>query len=284
MEYLDPESQVHAHTINLHYHRYIMFTFEEFSNFTESLTPTIREIVDKYIGTVHVDYKADDSPVTLADKEIERYIVSRIETQFPESVIVGEESGTHSAARVDTAIDAPLVEWIIDPIDGTKSFIHSVPLFATLIGVMVDGEAVYGAIYNPLLEELIVGDGTIALCNGKPTKMRACGSLAEATLLTTDILDVDKHRDLGQFMALSQKCRLLRTWGDAYGYCLLATGRADIMVDPIMSRWDIAAVIPIIRGAGGVITDYYGGNPTVADSIVACSANLHDEVISMLEK
>lgn len=261
-----------------------MFTFEVFSDFVKSLTPTIQETVNKYIGTVHVDYKADDSPVTLADKEIERYIVSRIEARFPESVIVGEESGTHSATSADTTEGAPLIEWIIDPIDGTKSFIHSVPLFATLIGVVVDGVAVYGAIYNPLLDELIVGDGAVALWNGKPTKMRDCGSLAEATLLTTDILDVDKHRDLNKFMALSQKCRLLRTWGDAYGYCLLATGRADIMVDPIMSRWDIAAVIPIIRGAGGVITDYYGDNPNVADSIVACHADVHDEVISLLEK
>lgn len=260
-----------------------MFTFQEFSDFIESLTPTIRETVGKYIGKVHVDYKADDSPVTLADKEIERYIVSRIESRFPDGVIVGEESGTHPAANTSPA-DGPLIEWIVDPIDGTKSFIHSVPLFATLIGVMVNGEAVYGAIYNPLLNDLVVGDNTVTLWNGTPTQMRPCESLSQATLLTTDILDVDKHRNIHDFMTLSQQCRLLRTWGDAYGYFLLATGRGDIMVDPIMSRWDLAALIPVIRGAGGVITDYYGGNPATGDSIVACGPALHRDVIEALNR
>lgn len=262
-----------------------MFTFEEFSDFVHSLTPTIRATVDKYIGRVHVDYKADDSPVTRADKEIERYIVSLIESRFPEGVIVGEESGTHpAAANTSGDTNGPLIEWIVDPIDGTKSFIHGVPLFATLIGVMVDGEAVYGAIYNPLLDDLIVGDNNVALWNGVPTRMRACDALGRATLLTTDILDVDKHRNIHDFMALAGQCRILRTWGDAYGYCLLATGRADIMVDPIMSRWDLAALIPVIHGAGGTITDYYGGNPATGDSIVACAPNLHEEVIDLLNK
>ncbi len=260
-----------------------MFTFQEFSDFVQSLTPAIRETVNKYIGKVHVDYKADDSPVTLADQEIERYIVSQIENRFPDGVIVGEESGTHPASAA-AAANGPLVEWIVDPIDGTKSFIHGVPLFATLIGVMVDGEPIYGAIYNPLLNDLIAGDNNIALRNGVPTRMRPCDSLKQATLLTTDILDIDKHRNIHDFMALAGQCRILRTWGDAYGYCLLATGRADIMVDPIMSRWDLAALIPVIRGAGGIITDYYGGNPATGDSIVACGPVLHGQVVAALNK
>lgn len=260
-----------------------MFTFQEFSDFVQSLTPAIRETVNKYIGKVHVDYKADDSPVTLADQEIERYIVSQIENRFPDGVIVGEESGTHPASAA-AAANGPLVEWIVDPIDGTKSFIHGVPLFATLIGVMVDGEPIYGAIYNPLLDDLIAGDNNIALRNGVPTRMRPCDSLKQATLLTTDILDIDKHRNIHDFMALAGQCRILRTWGDAYGYCLLATGRADIMVDPIMSRWDLAALIPVIRGAGGIITDYYGGNPAMGDSIVACGPVLHGQVVAALNK
>ncbi|MDE6500327.1 MAG: hypothetical protein K2K83_06455 [Rikenella sp.] len=256
-----------------------MFSFQEFTEFVQGLTPTIREVVDRYVGHVEVDYKADDSPVTRADREIEQYIVARIEARFPGGTIVGEESGTHPTAETN---ESGSVEWIVDPIDGTKSFIHGVPLFATLIGVMVDGEATYGAIYNPLLDDLIVGDNRVALRNGRPTRMRECGSLKQATLLTTDILDVAKHRNLPNFMALAERCRLLRTWGDAYGYCLLASGRADVMVDPIMSRWDLAALIPVIRGAGGVITDYYGGDPATGDSIVACSAALHDEVLAML--
>ena len=260
-----------------------MFTFQEFSDFVQSLTPAIRETVNKYIGKVHVDYKADDSPVTLADQEIERYIVSQIGNRFPDGVIVGEESGTHPASAA-AAANGPLVEWIVDPIDGTKSFIHGVPLFATLIGVMVDGEPIYGAIYNPLLNDLIAGDNNIALRNGVPTRMRPCDSLKQATLLTTDILDIDKHRNIHDFMALAGQCRILRTWGDAYGYCLLATGRADIMVDPIMSRWDLAALIPVIRGAGGIITDDYAGNPAAGDSTVACGPVLHGQVVAALNK
>ncbi|WP_297625652.1 inositol monophosphatase family protein [uncultured Rikenella sp.] len=258
-----------------------MFTFEEFSDFVRSLTPTIRETVGKYIGHVRVEYKSDRSPVTLADKEIEQYIVSQIETRFPDGTIVGEESGTHPATSPDTGSQ---IEWIIDPIDGTKSFIHGVPLFATLIGVMVGGKAVYGAIYNPLLDDLIVGDNRVALWNGVPTRMRDCGSLAEATLLTTDLLDIELHRNLPSFLELARECRLLRTWGDAYGYCLLATGRADILVDPIMNRWDIAALIPVIRGAGGTITDYYGGEPETGDSIIASAPALHETAIAMLNK
>lgn len=264
-----------------------MFTFQEFSDFVQSLTPAIRETVHKYIGRVHVDYKADDSPVTQADREIEQYIVAQIESRFPGGAIVGEESGTHPATTVsaDSNHGAELpVEWIVDPIDGTKSFIHGVPLFATLIGVLAGGKAVYGAIYNPMLDDLIVGDNRVALRNGVPTRMRDCNSLGQATLLTTDILDVAKHRNIHPFMALAERCRILRTWGDAYGYCLLATGRADIMVDPIMSRWDIAALIPVIRGAGGVITDYYGGEPETGDSIVACPSALHGAVLAALNR
>ncbi|WP_298061560.1 inositol monophosphatase family protein [uncultured Rikenella sp.] len=256
-----------------------MFTFQEFSEFVRSLTPAIRETVHQYIGRVHVDYKADDSPVTQADREIEQYIVAQIESRFPGGAIVGEESGTHPASASNS-----LIEWIVDPIDGTKSFIHGVPLFATLIGVLAGGKAVYGAIYNPMLDDLIMGDNRVALRNGVQTRMRDCNSLGQATLLTTDILDVAKHRNIHPFMALAERCRILRTWGDAYGYCLLATGRADIMVDPIMSRWDIAALIPVIRGAGGVITDYYGGEPETGDSIVACTAALHGAVLAALNR
>lgn len=260
-----------------------MFSFEEFTQFVEDLRPAIKATVDRYLGVVSVEYKGDNSPVTLADREIEKYIVAQIEERFPQSVIVGEESGTHKAAQPST--DGKLIEWVIDPIDGTKSFIHGVPLFATLIGVMVDGVACYGAIYNPMLNDLVVGDCKVALWNGKPTRMRESASgLGGALLLTTDIPDIEKHRDIAKFNNLVRKCRLLRTWGDAYGYFLLATGRADVMVDPIMSRWDLVAVIPVIEGAGGVITDYYGNEAATADSIVAASAELHAEVIDTLNK
>ncbi len=254
-------------------------TFEQFNAFAASLTPRIREVIHQYVGVATVDYKADDSPVTIADREVEAYIVDRIEETFPGSTIVGEESGVHCSSA---GSEGPLVEWIIDPIDGTKSFIHGVPLFATLLGVMVDGEPRYGAIYNPLLDDMVTGDGVVALWNGRPVRMRPCASLDKALLLTTDISDIARYRTIEGFNSLVEKCWLLRTWGDAFGYALLATGRGDVMVDPIMSRWDLAALIPVIRGAGGVITDYYGGDPATGDSIVAAAPELHTEVLGIL--
>lgn len=258
-----------------------MFSFETFTAFVESLRPVIQVTMGKYLGKATVDYKADNSPVTMADREIEAYIVEQIGNHFPGCTIVGEESGTHCNSIHN---QGEKIEWVIDPIDGTKSFIHGVPLFATLIGVMLNGKAVYGAIYNPWLNDLVVGDGNIALWNGQPTRMRPCSSLDKALLLTTDIRDIEKHRNIDAFNELAHKTWLLRTWGDAYGYVMLATGRGDIMVDPIMSRWDLVALIPVIRGAGGIITDYYGGEPDDADSIIACGPELHEEVIRVLNK
>ncbi len=252
-------------------------TFRQFSDFVQALRPEIQSIIQQYIGRVAVDYKADNSPVTQADREIEALITSRIERQFPDNVIVGEESGTHGSPA------AGRPEWVVDPIDGTKSFIHGVPLFATLIGVMLNGRAVYGAIYNPLLDDLVLGDNQIALWNGTPTRVRPCPSLSEATVLTTDIQNISKYQNASRFRELSGQARLVRTWGDAYGYFLLATGRADVMVDPIMSRWDVAALLPVIRGAGGVITDYQGNAPEDATSIIASTGEaLHRQVVGIL--
>lgn len=254
-----------------------MLTFEQFTDFVQELRPHLQAIVRRHIARTVVDYKADDSPVTQADREIEALIVGRIERTFPGELIVGEESGTHGTPA------AGCPEWIIDPIDGTKSFIHGVPLFATLIGVMVDGRAVYGAIYNPLLDDLVVGNNEVAFWNGRPTRVRTCGSLSQASVLTTDVQNIAKYQDASGFWALVSQVRLLRTWGDAYGYFLVATGRADVMIDPIMSRWDVAALIPVIRGAGGVITDYRGGEPGAATSIVACVCpRLHAQVVGIL--
>lgn len=252
-------------------------TFDQFTLFTESTLPVISEIVDKYINAVDVEYKSDNSPVTLADREIERHIVGRIRESFPGHAIIGEESGTHAGSAEDGNY-----EWIIDPIDGTKSFIHGIPLFTTLIGVEKDGKALYGAIYNPLLRELVTGDCHGAYLNGGKVSMRPCADLSQATLLTTDALAFGKYRSMEGFMTLAERCRMMRTWGDAYGYVMLATGRGDIMIDAKMSRWDIAALIPVIRGAGGVITGCDGGEPETADSMVASNPAIHRQVIQIL--
>lgn len=223
-----------------------------------------------------VEHKSDDSPVTLADRGAEELLRGLIEKTYPDHGVIGEELG-------DDRPDAEFV-WVLDPIDGTKSFISAVPLFGTLIALMHNGRPVLGAIHQPVLGQLLVGDGTVTTLNDRPVRMRPCADLATATLLTSDPLNPAKYQNGAAYDALVSRVRLARTWGDAYGYLLLATGRADIMCDPIMNPWDIQALIPVVRGAGGVITDWHGDDPVSGTSIIAAGADLHTQVVSALNR
>jgi histidinol phosphatase-like enzyme (inositol monophosphatase family) len=189
---------------------------------------------------------------------------------------VGEEFGSERP-------DAEWV-WVLDPIDGTKSFITGVPLWGTLIALAHNGQPVLGCIHQPVLDQLMVGDGQTTTLNGRTVRVRSCARLADATLLMSDPTTPPKHKSGAGFDALLRQVRLARTWGDCYGYLLVASGRADIMIDPIMNPWDIAALVPIIRGAGGVITDWSGGPAYPAEATVACgSAALHAMVLQTLK-
>jgi myo-inositol-1(or 4)-monophosphatase len=187
---------------------------------------------------------------------------------------VGEEYGAENAG-------AEFV-WVLDPIDGTKAFITACPLFGTLIALMHRGQPVLGAIHQPVLRQLLIGDGRSAELNGRPVRVRPCSDPASAVLLTSDPLNPAKYRDGPAFEALCRRVRFARTWGDCYGYLLVATGWADIMTDPIVSPWDIQAIIPIIRGAGGRITDWKGSDPVKGDSLVAAHPDLHAQVLAAL--
>ncbi len=172
---------------------------------------------------------------------------------------------------------------MLDPIDGTISFASASPLFGTLIALLHNGQPVLGCIHQPVLRQMLIGDGETATLNGASVRVRKTRSLQDATLLVTDLLDVSKHQDGAAFESLMQDVKLVRTWGDCYGYLLLATGHADIMCDPIMNPWDIAALIPIVRGAGGAISDWQGKDAIGAESIVATTSRaLQDEVIARL--
>jgi myo-inositol-1(or 4)-monophosphatase len=155
-------------------------------------------------------------------------------------------------------------------------------LFGTLIALMHEGQPVLGAIHNPALKQLLLGDGLAATLNGRPVQVRARRPLEEATFLCT-YPEVAPYQAEAPFQRLARRARMFRTWGDCYGYLLLATGWADVMCDPIMSPWDIAALVPIVSGAGGVITDWQGRDPVSGASTVATtSRELHDEVIAGL--
>jgi histidinol phosphatase-like enzyme (inositol monophosphatase family) len=220
--------------------------------------------------------KSDQSPVTAADTGAEELMRGLIEKKFPDHGILGEEGGSDRA-------DAEFV-WVLDPIDGTQSFAAAVPLFGTLIALLHQGQPVLGCIHQPILGQLLVGDNKTASLNGKPARTRAVQRIEEATLLTSDPVTIAKP-DCKGYVALMERARLARTWGDCYGHLLVATGWADVIYDPVMNLWDIAALVPIIRGSGGVITDAQGGPAYPATSTVSAgNAELHRQVISALAK
>lgn len=223
-----------------------------------------------------LELKADESPVTVADRNAELVMRRLIEKRFPTHGIVGEEFGTVRG-------DAEFV-WVLDPVDGTKSFITAVPLFGTLIGLLHEGKPLLGCVNQPVLKQLLLGDGQTTTLNGTPVRMRPAPPLAAATLLTTDPLFPARYQNGAAFADLAQQVRLYRTFGDCYGYLLLANGFADVMVDPIMNPWDLLPLIPCIEGAGGRITDWQGRSAAHlgATSAVACAPELHDEVIRLL--
>ena len=248
---------------------------KEFRIFAKHLAEESGKIIRKYWRTkISVDTKADASPVTIADRLAEEKMREMISREFPEHGIVGEE--------FPSVNETAEYKWILDPIDGTKSFICGTVTFGTLIALVKDDKPVLGVINQPVLQEFLTGDNAAAELNGEKVKVRSCASLKDAVLLTTDHLNIKTYRDIGKFNDLTGKVKIYRNWGDCYGYYLLATGFADIMIDPIMSIWDTMALIPVINGAGGIITDYYGGDPVKGNSIIASVPELHKTVTDFL--
>jgi histidinol-phosphatase len=223
-----------------------------------------------------VERKTDGSPVTEADKRAEEAIRALIAKDFPDHGVMGEEFGTDNP-------DAEYV-WVIDPIDGTISFTAGCPLFATLVGLLHHGRPVLGMINQPITGQRCIGDCEQTLLNDQRVTLRPVEALSDAVLLTTDMENIGRHREASGFERLRRECRLVRTWGDAYGYLLLAMGRADVMLDPIMNPWDVLPLVPVVRGAGGVISDWYGNDVSKGDSCVAASPALHARVVQLLSE
>jgi len=222
-----------------------------------------------------VETKADQSPVTAADRGAEELMRTAIARKFPAHGIIGEEFGGER-------VDAEFV-WVLDPVDGTKAFITGVPLWGTLIALLHHGQPVLGCIHQPVQRQLVIGDGVTTTLNGHPIRCRGTTRIEDATLLTSDPLNPAKYQNGAAYDGLVRRAKLVRTWGDCYGYLLLASGWSDISLDPIMNPWDIAALVPVIRGAGGVITDWQGGAPYPAQSTIACATPaLHAQVIATL--
>lgn len=228
-----------------------------------------------------VEHKADATPVTDADRSAEELMRRRIEVACPSDAIVGEE--------FDDKPGKSGYSWYLDPIDGTQSFIRGVPLFGTMVGLEHDGEAVAGVIFMPALAEIVYaarGSGAWwassivpgAALEPRRAQVSTVASVAEATVSATSA----RHFEPDAFGRITQAGGLARGWGDCYGHYLVATGRADAMIDPIMSVWDCAPLLPIVTEAGGRFTTM-GGDATIhGGSAVSTNGLIHDEVLRLL--
>lgn len=229
---------------------------------------------------LEVQRKQDDSPVTLADCRAEQHLRHRIARAFPADGIVGEEFAEQPGQSG--------YRWILDPIDGTKAFIHGVPLYGTLIGVEYGGRSLLGVILLPALEEYVyaaAGHGAWYVRHdqpARPARVSACGRLAEGLFLTSEVANFERIGRRDAYDRLQSACRVARTWGDCFGYVLVATGRAEVMVDPILNLWDAAALQPVLEEAGGTFTDWQG-RPTIhSGQGIATNGRVLAEVLSLL--
>ena len=242
---------------------------------TELATLAGNEANRHFRSGVTVEIKGDGSPVTAADRAAETVAREWIRHHFPDDGILGEEFGLEKP-------DARR-RWVLDPIDGTKSFIHGVPLWGTLVAVVEGENVLAGAVYAPPTQELVAAAaGQGAWFNGTRTYVSATSSLHSATLLTTDARFPGRPQRQARWDALSRATRIVRTWGDCYGYLLLATGRADIMVDDQMNPWDAAAVQVVIEEAGGRFTDFRGRATAFGGDSIATNSALDTAVRDIL--
>ncbi len=226
-----------------------------------------------------VERKGDDSPVTIADKQAEQLIRAQLQQRFPHDAILGEEFGAQAGTSE--------FQWIVDPIDGTKSFISGVPLYSTLVGIVRDRQCVAGVIYLPALDEIVfaaTGSGAWHSAKGcTPQRCQVSSRKLEDGLFVVSQVDTFDQRGAGDgFRELQSAAYVTRTWGDGYGYLLIATGRGELMVDPIANPWDLAAVQPVIEEAGGKFTSWDGQPHVFGGDGIGSNGLVHAQALEML--
>jgi histidinol phosphatase-like enzyme (inositol monophosphatase family) len=225
---------------------------------------------------IAVETKRDGTPVTVADRAAEQAARDWLRARFPEDGILGEEFGEErpGARR----------RWVLDPVDGTKTFVRGVPLWGSLVAVHEGETVLAGAIYCPAVGELVAAaPGAGCWLNGSRCAVSAVSHLGAATILTTDEHFIGRPRGADVWPALAARVALSRSWGDCYGYLLVATGRAELMTDAVLSPWDAAPLFPVITEAGGVCTDWRGAaTPFSGAGVVATNAALATEIRAAL--
>ncbi len=227
-------------------------------------------------GSMAVSAKPDNTPVTEADKGAERIIRKHLNEHFPADAVLGEEWG--DATGVSGR------RWIIDPIDGTRSFIRGVPLYGVMLGLEVAGKMELGVINFPALGEIYFGSAEFgATRNDSPISTSTVSAIEEALYLFSDArhpLELAARHPVDRWL---DQAGLLRTWGDCYGHMLVASGRGEIMVDPLMSPWDCAAVIPIVQAAGGSCFDYEGNTRIDGKGLISCNSPLGEKLLQEIQ-
>ena len=222
-----------------------------------------------------VEHKADASPVTLADRRAEQKLREYIQLAFPDHGILGEEFGE--------VIGRSPYRWVLDPLDGTRSFIQGVPMYGVMIGLEHQGHPVLGVVHLPALGETVYaarGDG--CYWNGRRAHVSTISQLGEAVVLATSVRSLYEEGRGPVFESLQGRTRLQRTWGDCYGHILIATGRAEVMLDPILQIWDCAALQPILEEAGGTFTDWQGTPTHTGGNGLSTNGHLFEAVMEII--
>ena len=224
---------------------------------------------------VTVDRKSDESPVTVADRGGEELLRGLIRAKYPDHGLFGEEMGesdNDSSHR-----------WIIDPIDGTQSFIRGVPLYGVLLGLEIESEMVVGICYLPALGEMLAaGRGEGCHWNGRPARVSSIDAMSAAVVSLTEPGSLDRDPHAGFWDKLKSAARMVRGWSDCYGHCLVATGRCEVMLDPMMNPWDCAALLPIVEEAGGTFTDWRGERTVYGGSAISTNRTLFEPLMELM--
>ena len=225
---------------------------------------------------IDIEYKGDDSPVTIADKKAEEYIRSKIEKKFPSHGILGEEFGESKPGAS--------FKWIIDPIDGTKSFMRGVPLYSVLIALEIEGNVELGISYFPALDEMLsAAKGEGAFFNGKKTYVSQVKDLKKAVIAFTDVANFDNFGRRKEWEALKKASYYRAGWGDAYGHALVASGRIEAMFDPIMNPWDCGPFAIILKEAGGYFGNWSGEQTIYGNEAMSVNGLLLEPILSLIK-
>lgn len=224
-----------------------------------------------------IELKADRSPVTIADREAEDCLFGMIQKEYPTDGCLGEEQGERPGTSG--------FRWIVDPIDGTRSFVQGVPLYGVMVALIdPNGQPVVGVVGFPALDEMVAaarGEG--CYYNGRRSRVSSVDTIAESCVVYTSLQGFDETNTEAAFQRVRRRARIVRNWGDCYGHMLVATGRAEVMLDPILADWDCAALQPIVEEAGGSFTDWEGQPTIFGKSGISTNGRVSDELRRLLE-